>query len=96
MGSNTTLSNDDRTVSSTAGDKAYALTTVGGWTSGKAHWELKLVEDTDSQCSCFGLAMKPVQDSNYERSKDLWMYRAYNGYVGGLVGKVNGRYWVWH
>ncbi len=42
-------------------------------------WEMKLEEDTNSQCTCFGAAIKPVRDCNYEKSKELIMYRAYNG-----------------
>jgi len=32
------------------------------------------------QCSCFGAATKPVENASYEYSKDLYMYRAFNGY----------------
>ncbi len=46
---------------------------------GQASWEMKLEEDTNSQCTCFGAAIKPVRDCNYEKSKELIMYRAYNG-----------------
>jgi hypothetical protein len=42
---------------------------------------MRLEEDTNSQCTCFGAAIKPVRDCNYEKSKELFMYRAYNGCV---------------
>ena len=42
-------------------------------------------EDTNSQCTCFGAAIKPVRDCNYEKSKELIMYRAYNGSVPGCA-----------
>jgi hypothetical protein len=51
------------------------------FTTGKAAWEIKLEEDTNSQCTCFGAAIKPIRDCNYEKSRELWMYRAYNGCV---------------
>jgi hypothetical protein len=42
---------------------------------------MKLEEDTNSQCVCFGAALKPIRNCNYEKSKEMWMYRAYNGFV---------------
>ncbi len=43
---------------------------------GKAVWEFKLEEDNMGQeCTCFGLAIKPVTRSNYDLSRELWMYR---------------------
>jgi hypothetical protein len=39
-------------------------------------WEFKLEEDNMGQeCTCFGLAIKPVTRSNYDLSRELWMYR---------------------
>eukprot|EP00941_MAST-03F_sp_MAST-3F-sp1_P000038 g38.t1 len=67
-------------VSCTTGSNASILLDIG-FTSGKAAWEFELAEDTTSQCTCFGAATKPVSNHNYERSPDLWMYRAYNGYL---------------
>lgn len=74
------LSNDNRTVSSTSSSNSHALLNVGPFTEGKGAWEFKLDEDTNSQCSCFGAAVKPVESSNYENATCMYMYRAYNGY----------------
>jgi hypothetical protein len=57
---------------------AHALLNVG-FTHGQATWWMKLEEDTNSQTTCFGIAIRPVLDSSYDHSKQLWMYRAYNG-----------------
>ena len=69
------------------GTNASVLLDIG-FESGHAAWEMLLAEDTNSQCTCFGAATKPVTNSNYERSHDLWMYRAYNGYTYVLFERV--------
>lgn len=74
------FTNDGKTVSSTTGSHSFALLTAGPFTEGRASWEFRLDEDTSSQCSCFGAAIKPVVTANYESSKEMWMYRAYNGH----------------
>jgi hypothetical protein len=78
-----TFSNGNKTVESASVSgvsNSYALLTTGPFTEGKAAWEFRLDEDTTSQCSCFGAAIKPVVNPNYEQSKELWMYRSYNGH----------------
>ena len=65
-------------IRSTVGVNSSVLLDIG-FKTGKAAWEMELVEDTTSQCTCFGAATKPVTDSSYERSPDMWMYRCYNG-----------------
>lgn len=70
-------SNSNMTVSSQG--TGWAALTYGPLTSGKAAWEMRLDEDTTSQCSCFGAVQKPVTNTNYEYSPDMWMYRSYNG-----------------
>eukprot|EP00940_MAST-03C_sp_MAST-3C-sp2_P000395 g395.t1 len=74
------LSENNMYITCTTGSNAVALLDVG-FDSGTASWEMLLAEDTSSQCTCFGVATKPVTNPNYERSPDLWMYRAYNGYT---------------
>ena len=74
------LSEDNMFVRCETGTNASILLDIG-FESGHAAWEMLLAEDTNSQCTCFGAATKPVTNSNYERSNDLWMYRAYNGYT---------------
>ena len=47
---------------------------------GKATIVWKLERDSaNGECSCFGLAIRPVTNNNYERSNQMWMYRCYNG-----------------
>ncbi len=43
---------------------------------GKGAWEFKLDEDSANQeCTCMGIGIKPVSRSNYDGSRELWMYR---------------------
>eukprot|EP00941_MAST-03F_sp_MAST-3F-sp1_P004852 g4852.t1 len=72
------LSDSGMSVRCTTGSYCSVLLNVG-FSSGKASWQMRLTEDTTSQCTCFGAATKPVTNHGYERSPDLWMYRAYNG-----------------
>ena len=81
------LSEDNMFVKCETGTNASVLLDIG-FESGHAAWEMLLAEDTNSQCTCFGAATKPVTNSNYERSHDLWMYRAYNGYTYVLFERV--------
>jgi hypothetical protein len=83
QGGSLSFSNGDKTVasvSSSGGSHSYALLTAGPFFEGRAVWEFRLDEDTNSQCTCFGAAIKPVVTANYESSKEMWMYRAYNGH----------------
>jgi len=73
-----TLEEQGMLIRSTVGVNSSVLLDIG-FKAGKAAWEMELVEDTTSQCTCFGAATKPVTDSSYERSSDMWMYRCYNG-----------------
>lgn len=59
------------TVRSVSGNNQHCLVNVGfsSATCSWAAWEFKLQEDTSSQTTCFGAAIKPVQNSSYERSK---------------------------
>eukprot|EP00501_MAST-03F_sp_TOSAG23-6_P001428 GSMAST32.ASY1.ANO1.1484.1 assembled CDS len=72
------LSENSTVVRCTTGSYCSVLFNIG-FSSGSATWEMQLTEDTTSQCTCFGAATKPVTNHGYERSPDLWMYRAYNG-----------------
>lgn len=48
----------------------------------KAAWEFCLEADTVSdECSVFGAAQMPLSSRCYSSSPDLWMRRAYNGYM---------------
>ena len=48
----------------------------------KAAWEFQLTADSLSdECSVFGAARLPITSRCYSSSPDLWMRRAYNGYL---------------
>jgi hypothetical protein len=48
----------------------------------KAAWEFCLESDSiNDECSVFGAAKMPVVSRCYSSSPDLWMRRAYNGYM---------------
>ena len=48
----------------------------------KAAWEFVLEADSNSdECSVFGAARLPITSRCYSSSPDLWMRRAYNGYM---------------
>ena len=49
-----------------------------GFSSGKAMWEMTVAKDNNGdECSCLGAAVRPVLDSNYESSEQLFMVRAF-------------------
>ena len=75
------FSNGDLTVTSSLGDNQYAAVNVGPFTEGRAAWTFVLDDDTTSQCSCFGAAVRPVTSAAYDRSEQLLMLRAYNGFA---------------
>lgn len=54
-------------------------------TNGVYKWEFILYEDTNSECTCMGVCSFPINDPNYEKTKDMWLIRCYNGklYNGG-------------
>ena len=72
------LQDGDRNAFSSSSNAA-ACTLAGGFTKGKASWEFQLIEDTTSQCSCFGMAIKPIVDFNYSSSLQMMLYRAFSG-----------------
>lgn len=72
------LQNGDQDAYSQSSN-ATAFTLAGGFTHGKASWEFLLVNDTTSQCSCFGMGLKPIVDTNYSSSPQLLLYRSFNG-----------------
>lgn len=76
--SSLTLSDGDTVVRSQS-SPTVQVATAGPFKSGRAEWTFLLVEDSTSQCSCFGLATLPITDGNYSGSSQLWMYRAFNG-----------------
>lgn len=51
-----------------------------GLTSGVHAWELVLSHDKDGgECSCFGLAQRPVPSVGYADNQNMWLVRAFNG-----------------
>lgn len=68
-----------RNAESTGGGNEYCLVNYA-FRSGRGAWEFKLERDSvNGECVCMGAATKPVNNTSYERSNDLWMYRGYNG-----------------
>ena len=62
-----------------AGENSYAVVNTG-FSSGKAAWEFKLIEDArDDEFSCLGAAIKPLDNPTYNRSPNLLMVECYNG-----------------
>ena len=52
------------------------------WTSGCHSFFFKITKDESSnEMTCFGVARKDVRDPAYNKSSDMWMYRAYNGEI---------------
>lgn len=66
------------TIRSTASGNSYCCLSTG-YTHGVATWSFRLDEDTSSQCTCFGVATKPVTNCGYENARDMWLIRAYSG-----------------
>ena len=51
-----------------------------GLTAGVHVWELNLTTDkAGSECTCFGLAQRPVPLVSYASNESLWLVRAFNG-----------------
>ena len=62
-----------------AGENSYAVVNTG-FSSGRAAWEFKLIEDArDDEFSCLGAAIKPLDNPTYNRSPNLLMVECYNG-----------------
>jgi hypothetical protein len=59
-----------------------AISNIGFSGDVKAAWEFVLEGDSSNdECSVFGAARVPVSNRCYSSSPDLWMLRAYNGYL---------------
>eukprot|EP01041_Mallomonas_annulata_P000974 gene974-1892_t len=59
-----------------------ALVSTGFSNPMRAAWEFLLESDTaNDECSVFGAAQMPLSSRCYSSSPDLWMRRAYNGYM---------------
>jgi hypothetical protein len=66
-------------VSPSSGINSYALATVemneGIWI-----WEMVILEDSyGDESTCLGVGRRPVLNSNYESSADMWTIRCYSG-----------------
>ena len=62
-----------------------------GLTEGKWAWEFKLEEDNmNNEMTCMGAAVLPMTTASYSKSKNMWMYRGYNGgtYARGTEGAL--------
>ena len=76
---------------------SHALADVGFSGSGRYAWEMRLEQDKlNDEMTCVGAALRPVTNSNYERSEELWMYRAYNGNLYGRSRRLDRQMSKWH
>ena len=67
---------------STSSGNTCALVNCSFSGNDHAAWEFELVSDSyGDECSVFGAARKPLSSRCYSSSSDLWMRRAYNGYM---------------
>jgi len=86
--SDVTLLNSGMVAKSTTGTKSHAIVNQG-FTSGKAWWSFKLkVDKTGDARICLGACIKPVTNSAYDTSPELWMLRPYSG-ACYAAGKYN-------
>jgi hypothetical protein len=57
-------------------------------------WEFRIMKDTHGdEMTCIGAAVSSterIEDSSYERSTELWMYRGYNGFLYARSKLVEG------
>ena len=74
---------DDRNYyHSLSSGNTCAVANVCFFGNDKAAWEFELLHDTyGDECSVFGAARRPISSRCYSSSPDLWMRRAYNGYM---------------
>jgi hypothetical protein len=77
------LRENDTVVYARSSD-AIQFITAGPFSSGKFEVEYELVEDTNSQCTCFGFSITDKLSSASYSSNEVYMYRAFNGYRYGL------------
>lgn len=55
-----------------------------GISEGRMVWEMAITHDTvNEECQCFGVCRRPIGSLSYETSKDMWVWRAYNGRLYG-------------
>lgn len=69
-----------------SGSASYALLNIGFSGRGKFAWEMLLDKDSDNdECTCFGIATRPVSNPHYASTENMWLIRSYNGqkYHGG-------------
>jgi len=86
----TTLS--PTSLSTTSTTSAHTHTYLNrGFSSGRWSWTFAITSDVHSDESvCLGAGIKPLQSSSYNSSKEMWMYRCYNGNLYERGGQVRG------
>lgn len=77
-----TIGEQGMTFTSSHSTNTCALVNTSFGPGQRAAWEFSLEQDSMSdECSVFGAARKPLTSRCYSSSQDLWMRRAYNGYM---------------
>ena len=76
------ISDDGMVYTSIQSSNTCAVVTSGFSGPCRAAWEFRLEADaTDDECAVFGAAHMPITSRSYSSSGDLYMRRAYNGYL---------------
>ena len=72
-----------RTVHTATSTSSPVYAAVGGGIMrGSLVVVFKLESDVkDEECSCFGVCRRPVSSCAYDGTKDMWLWRSYNGYL---------------
>eukprot|EP00939_MAST-03C_sp_MAST-3C-sp1_P005369 g5369.t1 len=89
------IEDDGKTVRSMTSSNSHAVLNVQFSGSGRYAWEFEIVKDAHGdEMTCIGCALATstrIENSNYERSSELWMYRAYNGNMYARGTQIAGR-----
>ena len=63
-----------------AGGKGYCLTRRGFSTDGIFQWKYRILKDArGNEGICIGVSLTNVRDFAHTTTKDMWLYRSYNG-----------------
>jgi hypothetical protein len=60
-----------------------------GCTLGNHEWEFEIHDKRGDEMVCIGAALQDVRNSNFQASREMWMYRAYNGDLYDKGNKIS-------
>ncbi len=81
-------SSSSQTVVHAPNGRGYCLTRRGFQTEGIYQWKMRIIKDArGNEGICVGVSLGNVRDFIHSTTKDMWLYRSYNGrlYHGGEV-----------